>query len=377
MDIVSTIEEILQQSLEQRKEDGLLRKLEVREGLVDFCSNDYLGLARSEELIDRIEQAYIPFKQLGATGSRLLSGNSRLAEELESLVAEFHGAPAALLFNSGYDANLGLLSSVPQRGESIVYDELRHASIRDGIRLSNANGYKFRHNDLESLKDRLKQARGHVFVVVESVYSMTGDMAPLMDLVALCEAYGADLIVDEAHATGVFGDRGEGLVFQLGLTEQVFARVHTFGKAFGCHGAAILGSDVLKQYLINYARSLIYTTALSVHAMVTIREVYRNTHIITDNMLNISKLLSLFKSKIEAYTNTNILVNNSAIQGVLVTGNAWVKEVAEGIQNAGYDVRAILSPTVPLGKERIRICLHAFNTEDELDGLLQAINSQL
>ena len=196
------IEDILLQKLQQRKEAGLYRELRDYSELIDFSSNDYLGLAKETESSQ---------EKSGATGSRLISGNFKEIEELEDFIADYHGFPAALIFNSGYTANLGLLSTIPQRGDTILYDELVHASIRDGIRLSNANSFSFSHNDTEGLKKRLEKAEGNVFVVVESVYSMDGDSPDLNSVAELCETYNANLLVDEAHALGVVGEKGEGV----------------------------------------------------------------------------------------------------------------------------------------------------------------------
>src|SRR5690606_18769580 len=188
----------------------------------------------------------------------------------EDYIKEFHGSEAALIYNSGYDANIGFFSSVPQRGDIILYDELVHASIREGIRLSHARAFKFKHNDLQDLdslllkynskQDNLDQR--YIYVVTESVFSMDGDTALLEGLTNITDIQGAYLIVDEAHATGVFGKKGQGLVQHLDLQKRVFARIITFGKAMGAHGAVITGSKLLGDYLINFSRSFIYTTAL-------------------------------------------------------------------------------------------------------------------
>lgn len=236
-------DDFLEAALQQRREQHAFRQLRLQEQKTDFCSNDYLGLARSGRVQ---EDALTISRQLhqvhGSGGSRLLAGNYELAEKAEELLAAFHEAPAGLLYNSGYDANLGLFSCVPQKGDSIVYDQLIHASIRDGIRLSAAQSFSFRHNQLEDLQKKLENAANtRTFVAVESVYSMDGDLAPLVEIAALCRQYNAHLIVDEAHATGVIGNKGQGLVQALQLAGSCFARVHTFGKAVGCHGAVVLG----------------------------------------------------------------------------------------------------------------------------------------
>jgi len=362
----------LKQLLEKRKAENSLRSLKVTEGLVDFCSNDYLGFARAESLKKRItgELKKYPDHLIGSTGSRLLSGNTAYAEELEKSIASFHHAEAGLIFNSGYDSNIGLFSCIAQRNDTIIYDELSHASIIDGVRLSHAKSYKFAHNDLDDLEKKLKLSTGNIFVAVESVYSMDGDFAPLQDLVVLCKQYDAQLIVDEAHATGIFGELGRGRVHEAGLENKVFARMHTFGKALGVHGAIVLGSAELREYLVNFARSFIYSTTLPFHSLVSIKCAYdelKNQHPSADG-LAIQQLIAHFR---ETFKDNNSI---SPIQRIIIPGNDRVKKTASYIQENGFDVRPILSPTVPEGKERLRICLHTFNTKEEINKLSQLIS---
>ena len=233
----------LYEKLRGRQVSGNLRALPDDGYGTDFLSNDYLGLARSAALKNRIETAWRSMKSLmnGSTGSRLLSGNTTYAAELEVFLAGLFNAEAALLFNSGYVANLALLASVPQRGDTIILDELAHACMKEGARLSYAEKLSFRHNNLEDLEKKMRKAKGLCFVVVESVYSMDGDQCPLTQLIALCEQNGAYLIIDEAHSTGVMGEGGSGLACSLKLEDRIFARVYTFGKAMGVHGAVVVG----------------------------------------------------------------------------------------------------------------------------------------
>jgi len=339
--------------------------------LVDFCSNDYLGFARSSELKTLINEETNGFAAIknGSAGSRLLSGNSTYTEETEQHITALHGCGAGLIFNSGYDANLGLFSSLPQRGDTIILDELAHASIIDGARLSFANRYTFKHNDLSNLEDKLKQAKGICYVGIESVYSMDGDTPPIREIAELAEKYNANLIIDEAHAVGL---HGLGLV-DKDLQDRVFARVVTFGKALGCHGAIVLGSDLLRQYLINFARSFIYTTALSPHAIASIKMAYQYLWQSANEIEKLKSNIQLFKQCVS--NNRYLLINSdSAIQCILLNSNERAKKVAIELQNAGLDVRPILSPTVSAGSERIRICLHSFNTENEIIVLTDTIN---
>ena len=366
-------EEALSGALQKREEQDLLRKLSFVTKRIDFTSNDYLGFARSPVLYERIEEKMLnSAKRVGSGGSRLLSGNSEEAEAVEKILATFHNAQAALLFNSGYDANVGLFSSIAQKGDSIIYDELVHASIHDGIRLSKADAFPFRHNDLAHLEERLKISSGNIFVAVESVYSMDGDCAPLKEMVDLCNKYHANLIVDEAHGTGVFGN---GLIQNLKLENETFARIHTFGKALGCHGAIVLGSDILKKYLVNYARSFIYTTALPLHSLVSIKCAYQ---LLSESETIQNKLhenISYFRKKIKNSPQHVWLDSVSAIQSMIVPGNSEVKRTCRKIQDADMDVRPILSPTVPKDKERIRVCLHSYNTKEEIDLLFETIEN--
>jgi len=360
-------DDFLRRKLDERIARQSLRSLRLSKGMIDFCSNDYLGIAQ----LHLLKPASAADLATGSAGSRLLAGHYPLFEETEKQIASFHEAEAALIYNSGYDANLGLLSAVPQKGDTIFYDQLSHASIRDGIRLSFAQSFSFVHNDMADLRKKIQQATGTVFIVTESVFSMDGDICPLAELVTIAEENKAHLIIDEAHATGVIGDRGEGLVQQLGMQSAIFARVHTFGKACGCHGAVVLGSEQLKTYLINFSRSLIYSTALPEHAVGMIAESYRLFPAMHAERQQLKRLIDLFQHTDIAYEK---LVSFTPIQGIVVPGNQAVKALAGRLQQQGFDVRPILCPTVPEGKERLRMVMHAYNTEEELLRLLHLLN---
>jgi 8-amino-7-oxononanoate synthase len=360
--------------LASRKENNALRVLPFGTDLIDFASNDYLGFSQSEIIFDEVHQLVLNrnIKNNGATGSRLLSGNHKLYQETETAIAEFHQSEAALIFNSGYDANLGFFSSVPQKGDLILYDELCHASIRDGIQLSNAKAYKFQHNDFEDLERLiLRNQEGVIYVVTESVFSMDGDTPNLEELVAVSNKYNCYLVIDEAHALGVFGEKGEGLVQMLGLQDHFFARIMTFGKGLGCHGAAILGSTELKSYLVNFARSFIYTTGLPPHSVATILVAYQyletekdTLHLLRKNIVHFNQEKNLLGLK------PMFVRSKSAIQSAIIPGNEKVKVIARQLQEKGFDVKAILSPTVPEEQERLRFCLHSFNTNEEISQIL-------
>jgi 8-amino-7-oxononanoate synthase len=364
----------IKSKLDERTSSGIYRALKPESNLIDFCSNDYLGFARSSVLRESIarEISLYPQNLNGSTSSRLISGNLIYTEKLEQQIAAFHKSEVGLLFNSGYDANVGLFSSLPQKGDTIIHDELIHASVIDGARLSHANRYTFRHNDLDSLEAKLKQAKGICYVVIESIYSMDGDTPPIVDILRLAEQYNANLIIDEAHAVGLYPS---GLVTHLNLQDRVFGRIVTFGKALGCHGAIVLGSDLLRQYLVNFARSFIYTTAASFHQLASIKMAYELLESANDDISQLKNNIGLFKQGISPNPTYRLLNSESAIQCLLLNSNTKAKQAAGHLQNAGFDVRPILSPTVPQGTERIRICIHSFNTAVDINQLTATINT--
>ena len=357
----------LQEKLFEREANGLLRTLTNGEGLVDFSSNDYLGFSQLPAL-KQIEHASLP---AGATGSRLITGNSLLAEITEKIIAGFHHAEAALIFNTGYMANLGLFSSIADKGDTFISDEYIHASIIDGMRLSNAGRHKFKHNDLADLEKKLQHATGKKFIVVESIYSMDGDEAPLKAIVALSKKYEALVIVDEAHATGTFGEKGEGLVCHYQLEKEIYARVYTFGKAMGLHGAAITGSNVLRDFLINFARPFIYTTALPPHTYLQIQAAYKLLP--TTDRKGLFELIRYFRKSVLGLENISFMESHSPIQSIVIGDNFKAKALASHLFTKGIFAKAILSPTVPAGTERLRICLHTFNTTAQIDQLIDEI----
>ncbi len=363
-------EDFLDKKLEERRVSNALRSLSTVNNKADFCSNDYLGIVKNK----LIEKSSTYNLSHGSTGSRLLSGNYKLIEETENFIANFHEAETGLIFNSGYDANTGLLSCVPQKGDAIIYDQLSHASIRDGIRLSFATSFSFLHNDVIDLEKKLiaaVHAHQNIFVVTESVFSMDGDTAPLTAISNLCEKYNAGLVVDEAHATGVIGEKGEGLVQQLHLKKKCFARIHTFGKACGCHGAAVLGSAQLKIYLINFSRQFIYSTSLPPSATAAIAASYNIFPLLQKEREHIKNLITFFKKSKKKY---HLLNSDAPIQIVIIPGNEEVKKIALELQENELDVRAILYPTVPKGKERLRIVIHSFNAEEEVQRLVETLS---
>ncbi|WP_299247696.1 8-amino-7-oxononanoate synthase [uncultured Cytophaga sp.] len=374
---MSYLDKILKKN-QDRKKDNSFRTLLVKEGLIDFFSNDYLGFARSKEL-----HADIQAKELaadlaicnGSTGSRLLSGNSDLAQSVEKYLANFFNTEAALIFNSGYAANVGVLSALAQKGDTILYDELIHASLKDGARISFADRISFKHNNLEDFEYKIQKAKGDVFVVVESIYSMDGDKARLKEICAIAKKYNACVIVDEAHSTGIYGINGQGLVCEEQLSDQVDIRIHTFGKAMGIHGACVVGSTNVIEYLINFSRSFIYTTAFSPHSFFSIQAAFERVQHSAEIIKTLHASIQNVSTGLSAYQ--GYIKSSSPIQVLKFEDTETVKRVSASIQSAGFDVRPILSPTVKKGEERLRICVHAYNTETQIQTLLETLRINL
>lgn len=374
----------LSQKLLQRESNNALRKLYIGKNLIDFSSNDYLGFANNEDLFQETHQYLIEnnIKVNGATGSRLLSGNHNLYQITEDFISNFHQSETALIFNSGYDANIGFFSSVPQRNDIIFYDDLCHASIRDGIQMSHAKSYKFPHNNFAELEQLIIKFITHnsqlttLYIVTESVFSMDGDTPNFEELAAVSKKYNCYLVVDEAHAIGVFGDHGEGIAQSLNFHDKIFARIVTFGKGLGCHGAAILGSIELKNYLVNFARSFIYTTGLSPHSVATILFAYKKLENEKTALEHLKRNIQFFnQEKMQLGLKPLFVYGKSAIQCAIIPGNEKVKSIANQLQEKGFDVKAILSPTVPEGQERLRFCLHSYNSEKEISEVLQLLST--
>lgn len=383
-----TLESQLEATLLKRRQISKMRRLVVNPtNAIDFSSNDFLGLSHSE----LFRSSYLTELNnmpsiLGSTGSRLLDGNSSYCENLEKRIASFHKSPSALIFNSGFDANAGLFSTVPQRGDVILYDELIHASVHEGMRMSRAGKrIPFLHSNVEDferiLLSVIKEMPGkNVFVAVESVYSMDGDVAPLNELVQVLKKYWPNkengyLIVDEAHSTGVYGEYGRGVVSALGLEDEMFARLHTFGKALASNGAAVLGSETLRQYLINYARPLIYSTFMSFNSLASIKcayDILENGETVPIQK-HVHAITQRFRETIKLPSGT-LLPSSSPIQGVVLNGNEPVRALAGYLNSKGFIVKPICSPTVPIGQERVRICLHGHNTMGQVDDLVEEIH---
>ncbi|MCY4166394.1 MAG: 8-amino-7-oxononanoate synthase [Gammaproteobacteria bacterium] len=369
----------LNKALAERQQAGLMRRMPPPPQGVDFCSNDYLGLARDPRLRRRIAEISARRAPLhGATGSRLISGNHPELEALERRLAEFYRAEAALVFSSGFAANMGLLASLGGVANKLFCDRLLHASAIDGCRLSGAERIIFAHNDmggLESGLNRLKPGETGV-VVVESLYSMDGDFAPLARIVALAHSRGAGVVVDEAHANGVMGAEGRGAVAAAELEDAVLARVVTFGKALGLSGGAVLCSAALRDYLVNFARPFVFSTGPSPLWAQWVRAAFERLPALDDRRARLRANVDFFRRR-AVESPWNWLPSKSWIQCLVVPGPDEVRRVGETLQQQGIAALPIRAPTVPSGQERIRVCLHAHNTPEEIDRLFAAADGAM
>ena len=365
----------LEEEIERLKKEHAYRVLRLARGR-DFTSNDYLGLSRHPALREAMVEALDDEEIVGAGGSRLLRGNHPLHAKLEARAAAFFANEAALYFSSGFLANLALFSTLCARHDAIVFDERIHASVKEGIHASSAKRYRARHNDLQSFADALQRVRADgakdVWIAVESVYSMDGDLAPLRELAGLARQYEAALIVDEAHATGVFGV-GRGLAH--GFPRENLICVHTCGKALGVSGALVCGEAVVIDYLINKARPFIYSTA---PPPVLAAALIRALGLIDEEPWRREKLqrLSTFASdRLRRRLGAAVLSGGSQIVPVILGDEARALGVAERLQKAGFDVRAIRPPTVPDGTSRLRLSINALHEEADIEALATELES--
>ena len=338
-------------------DNARLRSLTPVKG-VDFASNDYLGLANSSRLKRAVEEAIGRGVPIGSGGSRLLRGNDPEHEALEAEAAAFFGSESALFFANGYGANSALLATLPQRGDLIVYDALIHASAHEGLRLTRAEAVEAAHNDAGSFADAIARWRkaggkGRTWIVAESLYSMDGDRAPLADLLALADEYEAILLLDEAHATGVFGARGRGLADGLDGRENLIV-LRTCGKALGCEGALVCGPKVVRDHLVNRGRGFIFSTAPSPLMAAAVREALR---IVADEPERRDALQALVRQAEGALAPLGVAATGSQILPLVLGEEERTMVIASKVQEAGFDVRGIRPPTVPAGTSRLRISL--------------------
>lgn len=328
------------------------------EDLIDFASNDFLGFSKNKTVSEEILE------------------NKPTFVEVEDIIAAFHQTESASIFNSVQEANFCFFSLIPQKDDLILYDELCHESILQGIQLSNANLYPFKHNDFEDLeKIILKESSKNqeqipIYIITESVFSMDGDTPNLEELAQLSQKYRCNLVLDESNAFGVFGSKGEGFVQMLSLQDFCFARIMTFKNALGFAGATIVGSKDLKKYLGNFdASSISPNSAASIlFAYKHLESEKKTIERLRENSLHFNQELNLLGLK------PLFVRSKSAIQSAIISGNQNVKRIADQFQEKGFDVKVILSPAVPEGQERLRFCLHSFNSKEEISEVLRLLS---
>ncbi len=347
------------------------RALVMPKGL-DFASNDYLGLSRSPVLAQFAQEALDQNIPLGSGGSRLLGGNHRAHQALEEYAAAHYGAQAALFFATGYAANMALFSTVPQTGDLVFYDALIHASTHDGMALGRAETQSFAHNDADALDAAITVRRkeghtGQIWIAAESLYSMDGDFAPLTDLLTIANRHDAMLVVDEAHATGVFGPQGRGLSAQLHAPDNMLA-LHTCGKAMGLEGGLITMPAVLREFFINRARPFIFSTAPSPMTAYIVRRAIGH---IAETPALIKKLHGHIALAHKLFDLPKR--NKSQIIPIILGEDQLAVAAAQNLQKAGFDVRAIRPPTVPQGTARLRLSLTLNVTAQDIENLAKTI----
>jgi 8-amino-7-oxononanoate synthase len=356
-------EDRLAATLKELRGAGLLRHMRLPSG-IDLVSNDYLGLAGHPYLIETMRNA-VAGLPAGSGGSRLLRGHHEIFESIEERLAAFTGSESALLFGSGYAANIGLLQAIVSPGDLIVSDERNHASLIDGIRLTKAATDIYPHQDLGALETALRTPRkGRAFVVTESVFSMDGDLTPLQDICDIADRWDAVVVVDEAHATGMYGSRGSGRVEELGLRDRVAATIHTGGKALGSGGAWVAGSRVLRDVLVNRARSFIFSTApLPVLGAALAAGLHLVEHE-PDRRVQVHRKSSLLR---RALREAGVACGGeSMIVPIIVGANDAATAAQTVLAGAGFDVRAIRPPSVPAGTARLRVTVRYPVSDDDL-----------
>jgi 8-amino-7-oxononanoate synthase len=356
---------------------GLAVGVGASSALTNLCSNDYLGLSQSEELRAAVVEAARTAPRIGGTGSRLLSGHSRDWDSLEEEFAEFAGTEAALYFGSGYAANVGLLTSILRKDDIVFSDELNHASLIDGMRLSGARKVIYRHLDRNELESALRNARsfaGRRFVVSESVFSMDGDIADVVELASLCGRYDAGLILDEAHATAVHGRDGRGIAAAAQLAGEIIAITHTCGKALASAGAFVCGSAELRNHLINHARTFIFSTAMPPYMAGQIRAALRIARRMNSERAGLLANGVCFAQELQSQ-GYDTGASASQIIPIIIGANDEAVAAAEFLQSEGFAVRAIRPPTVAAGRARLRLSLTSAILKSELDRLANCLSA--
>ena len=373
-DALSAWKDRLHQGLSALEARSQRRSLAEIQG-VNFCSNDYLGLAGNPALRAAVAEAVRSTEKVGGTGSRLLSGQTEEWSDLEDEFAKFAGTESALFLTTGYAANLGLLSSLLGKDDVVFSDERNHASLIDGMRLSGARKVIYPHLNLNALEDSLRQAAGTPWrrvIVTESVFSMDGDIAPLVELADLAEKYNAALILDEAHATGVHGPAGHGLAAAAGITSKVLAVIHTCGKALASAGAFVCGPAVLKGHLLNHARTFIFSTALPPYFAAQIRAAMRLAEGMNEDRASLLYRAANLRAALQS-EGFDTAGTASQIVPVVLGDNDATLDAAEHLQREGFAVRGIRPPTVPEDRSRLRLSLTTRISQEELSRLVHAL----
>jgi 8-amino-7-oxononanoate synthase len=364
----------LEADLRSLADAGRRRKLQPRAG-VDFTSNDYLGLAESDELRQAAADAIARGVPVGAGGSRLLRGNHEEHEALEAEAADYFGAESALYLGGGFSANHAIFATLPQRGDLVLYDELIHASVHEGMRRGRATCESIPHSDIDAFDMRLRQwraggGRGRAWIAVESVYSMDGDSPRLDELVAVADRHDAILMIDEAHATGVCGPDGRGLAASFEGRANVIT-LHTCGKALGTMGGFVLGPKIVRDFLVNRARPFIFATAPSPLIAAVTRAALDISRNRPERRERLASLVAFADRELKQ--RCGITSSGSHILPIIVGANATAVALATSLQRRGFDVRAIRPPTVPEGTARLRIALSANLSEDVIASLFAAL----
>jgi 8-amino-7-oxononanoate synthase len=378
-------EQFLDEELHRRAETGLLRSVREfrREGawvvtedgrhLLNFSSNDYLGLASHPDVLEAAARAAA--QAGGATASRLIVGTDPAYGELEAKLADFQGTEAALVFGSGYLANVGAISCLVGRGDAVFSDSLNHASIIDGCRLSRATIHRYRHGDMDELEAMLQGSdAARKLIVTESVFSMNGDVAPLAEIIELKDRWGAALLVDEAHADGVFGPHGEGYAHELGVADRVELHLGTFGKALGAYGAYMAGSALWVRYLVNASRSFVFTTGLPAAVIAAVDAALDVVYAADDVRAELQQSARSFRMRLASL---GLDTCGSSTQIVpLVTGASDMAVALSGaLEDAGVLAVAIRPPTVPPGTARLRFSLTALHGDSDVEQALNAVQA--
>lgn len=375
----------LQKELDQRKADGLLRQRRLldspqaehivanQQPYLSFCSNDYLGLANRPELIAAMQKA-AGDSGVGSGASNLITGHHRYHDELEKRLARFVGLPAALLFSTGYMANIGVLGALMGRGDAIFADKLNHACLNDGGYFSYAHFQRYPHNDVAALEKLLQASKArHKLIAADAVFSMDGDIAPIPEYLELCEKYDAYLYLDDAHGFGVLGEHGQGSLNHFNLKSPRIIVMATLGKAAGVAGAFVAGEQVVIDYLIQKAKSYVYSTpappALSATLLASVELIEHGDHL----RANLKGLIAYLKQNLKL-KKWKLLQSETAIQPLMIGGNLEALAVSEYLQTQGILVPAIRPPTVPAGTARLRISLSATHKLDDVKKLITAIH---